>query len=77
MFQLMSVKPKISSGSSSPVLHTSAQNAEISFDKICFEYVHGQKILNELSFTVPAGQNVAIVGGKSELVEDIILMDFY
>ena len=76
MFQLMSVKPKISSGTSSPLLETSAQNAEISFDKICFEYVHGQKILNELTFTVPAGQNFAIVGGMRELIADIILMDF-
>ena len=58
------VKPKISSDLSSPVLQTSAQNVEISFDKICFEYVYGQNIPNELSFTVPAGQNVAIVGGE-------------
>lgn len=43
-----------------------AENAEISFDKVCFEYVHGQKILDNLSFTVPAGQNYAIVGGKPD-----------
>ena len=63
MFQLMTVKSNISTIPSSPALNIGAQNAEISFDKICFEYVHGQKILNELSFTVPAGQNFAIVGG--------------
>jgi len=64
MFQLMSVDPKISSASTAPVLAVSPQSAEISFEKICFEYIHGQKILNEMSFTVPAGKNYAIVGGS-------------
>jgi len=72
MFQLMSVTPKVSSGSSSPLLNLSPENAEISFDKICFEYVHGQKILHDLSFTVPAGQNFAIVGGSGSGKSTII-----
>jgi len=64
MFQLMSVDPKISSLPSAPLLEVTQDNAEISFDKISFEYIHGQKILNEMSFTVPAGKNYAIVGGS-------------
>merc|ERR1719483_525604 len=72
MFQLMTVKSNISTIPSSPALNIGAQNAEISFDKICFEYVHGQKILNELSFTVPAGQNFAIVGGSGSGKSTII-----
>jgi ATP-binding cassette subfamily B (MDR/TAP) protein 7 len=64
MFQLMSVDPKISSAAAAPVLSVSPDNAEISFEKICFEYIHGQKILNEMTFTVPAGKNYAIVGGS-------------
>jgi len=64
MFQLMSVDPKISSAAAAPVLSVSPENAEISFEKICFEYIHGQKILNEMTFTVPAGKNYAIVGGS-------------
>ena len=64
MFQLMSVDPKISSAVTAPLLSVSPDNAEISFEKICFEYIHGQKILNEMTFTVPAGKNYAIVGGS-------------
>merc|ERR1719154_847177 len=64
MFQLMSVNPKIASSPSAPLFEVTQENAEISFDKICFEYIHGQKILNEMSFTVPAGKNYAIVGGS-------------
>jgi hypothetical protein len=33
--------------------------------QVCFEYIHGQKILENLSFTVPPGKNYAIVGGKA------------
>jgi len=79
MFQLMSESPKVSSGLNSPLLNISAQNAEISFDKISFGYIAGHNILNELSFTVPAGQNYAIVGGsgsgKSTLIR--LLYRFY
>jgi len=39
-------------------------NASVTFEDVNFEYVSGQKILNSLSFTVPAGQKVAIVGGS-------------
>jgi len=72
MFQLMSVKPKISSAHSAPLLKVTQDNAEISFDKISFEYIPGQKILNEMSFTVPAGQNYAIVGGSGSGKSTII-----
>ena len=64
MFQLMTVDPKISDKVQAPMLNVTPDNAEISFDKVCFEYIHGQKILNNLSFTVPAGKNYAIVGGS-------------
>eukprot|EP00088_Acartia_fossae_P021483 TRINITY_DN2291_c0_g1_i3.p1 TRINITY_DN2291_c0_g1~~TRINITY_DN2291_c0_g1_i3.p1 ORF type:complete len:713 (-),score=145.01 TRINITY_DN2291_c0_g1_i3:79-2190(-) len=64
MFQLMTVDPKISDKVQAPMLSVTPDNAEISFDKVCFEYIHGQKILNDLTFTVPAGKNYAIVGGS-------------
>jgi len=64
MFQLMTIDPRIDSGASLPTLPVTPENAEISFEKICFEYIHGQKILNNLSFTVPAGKSYAIVGGS-------------
>jgi ATP-binding cassette subfamily B (MDR/TAP) protein 7 len=31
---------------------------------VTFGYVEGQKILDKLSFTVPSGHKVAIVGGS-------------
>ena len=72
MFQLMTVDPKISDRLQAPILQVTAENAEISFDKVCFEYIHGQKILNNLSFTVPAGKNYAIVGGSGSGKSTII-----
>eukprot|EP00092_Neocalanus_flemingeri_P098042 GFUD01125027.1.p1 GENE.GFUD01125027.1~~GFUD01125027.1.p1 ORF type:complete len:689 (-),score=208.35 GFUD01125027.1:471-2537(-) len=72
MFQLMSVSPKISSSPNAPMLKVTPDNAEISFEKICFEYIHGQKILNEMSFTVPAGKNYALVGGSGSGKSTII-----
>ena len=48
----------------SPVFSVTPQNSEISFENVYFEYIEGQKILNGLSFTVPAGKNYAVVGGE-------------
>ena len=64
MFQLMTVDPKISDKVKAPALQVTPQNAEISFDNVSFQYIQGQKILNNLTFTVPAGHNYAIVGGS-------------
>merc|ERR1719312_2182207 len=72
MFQLMSVEPKISSAISTPVLSVSPETAEISFENICFEYIHGQRILQNMSFTVPAGKSYAIVGGSGSGKSTII-----
>lgn len=47
-----------------PELVASPQEASITFEDVFFEYVPGQKILNGLSFTVPTGKKVAIVGGS-------------
>ena len=46
---------------------------EVVFDKVCFEYNEGEKILEDISFKVDPGQTVAIVGqtgaGKTSLVK--------
>ena len=34
------------------------------FEDVHFSYVEGQKILNGLSFDVPSGKKIAIVGGS-------------
>jgi len=45
--------------------------AEITFDRVDFRYGHGPLVLHEVSFTVPAGRTVALVGatgsGKSTI----------
>jgi ABC-type multidrug transport system fused ATPase/permease subunit len=45
---------------------------EVEFDKVCFGYGEGKDVLRELSFKVPGGKIVAIVGptgaGKSSMV---------
>jgi len=75
MFQLMSVDPKISSKTTS-ALSVTPSNAEICFDNVSFEYIHGQKILDNLSFTVPAGKNFAIVGGSGSGKSTVIRLLF-
>ena len=49
-----------------------AKNSNITFENVCFEYVQGKKILDQLSFTVPAGKRVAVVGGSGSGKSTII-----
>jgi len=64
MFQLMKVSPMITSAPSAPPLQLTATTAELTFDKVKFSYLPGHPILDGISFTVPAGQKYAIVGGS-------------
>jgi len=65
MFQLMKVQPNITSNKDAKQISTAiAKDCDITFEKVCFEYIKGKKILDELSFTVPAGKRVAVVGGS-------------
>ena len=81
MFQLLAVEPGPGAGHQSdlPSLSLTPDTATIQFDKVNFSYVPGQPILDGLSFTVPAGQSYAVVGGsgcgKSTLVR--LLYRFY
>ena len=79
MFQLMSVQPKITSTETLPKLDITRETAAIEFNKVSFEYIHGQKILNELTFRVPAGARYAIVGGSGSGKSTVIrlLYRFY
>lgn len=47
-----------------PPLQITPQTASIAFDNVHFEYLKGQKVLAGVSFEVPAGKKVAIVGGS-------------
>ncbi|XP_019787723.1 iron-sulfur clusters transporter ABCB7, mitochondrial isoform X5 [Tursiops truncatus] len=60
-------------------LQITPQTATVAFDNVHFEYIEGQKVLSGISFEVPAGKKVAIVGGsgsgKSTIVR--LLFRFY
>ena len=72
MFELLNEDPKIKSSVNAKIIHLAIKDTNICFDNVTFEYIEGRKILNGLSFCVPAGKRVAFVGGsgagKSTLV---------
>lgn len=46
------------------VLNPGDLKSHVIFDNVVFGYLPGQNILNGLTFTVPAGKKIAIVGGS-------------
>jgi ATP-binding cassette subfamily B protein len=52
---------------------------KIEFDKVAFEYEHGRPVLRNISFNVPAGATVAIVGpsGAGKTTMASLLARFY
>ncbi|KAG6544792.1 hypothetical protein Mapa_013818 [Marchantia paleacea] len=70
MFSLLEVKPNISDSPDAKPLQLHGGN--ISFDNVHFGYVSDRPILGGVSFDVPAGKSVAIVGtsgsGKSTIL---------
>ena len=46
MFELMSVKPMIENKPDSQFMSLTADQADITFEGICFQYVKGKQILN-------------------------------
>ncbi|KAA0709071.1 ATP-binding cassette sub-family B member 7, mitochondrial [Triplophysa tibetana] len=79
LFTLLSVDTKIKEMDMALPLLVTPQEATIRFEDVCFQYLEGQKVLNGVSFEVPAGKKVAIVGGsgsgKSTIVR--LLFRFY
>jgi len=77
MFDVLNKEPGIVDRPDAPRL--AAQNAEIRFEQVSFAYQSQRPILHDISFTIPAGQKVAIVGpsgaGKSTLAR--LLFRFY
>lgn len=45
-------------------LQVSSKQATIAFNNVHFEYTPGYPIFKNLSFTVPTGKKIAIVGGS-------------
>ena len=79
MFDLTSIEPAIKNTIGCPNLIITPTNSSIVFDKVRFQYDQGRNLFNELSFEVPSGKKIAIVGGsgsgKSTIVR--LLYRFY
>jgi ATP-binding cassette subfamily B (MDR/TAP) protein 7 len=45
-------------------LSITPETTTITFRNVKFEYVAGKPVLDGLSFTIPAGKKIAIVGGS-------------
>lgn len=79
MFSLLEVDNKVASLPAASPLVVSPETANLSFEGVGFEYVLGHPIFRNVSFEVPAGKKVAIVGGsgsgKSTIVR--LLYRFY
>jgi ATP-binding cassette, subfamily B, heavy metal transporter len=77
MFSILSRRPEIEDRSGAPPLKVRA--GSIRFDNVSFAYEPARQILNSVSFEVPAGRTVAIVGasgaGKSTISR--LLFRFY
>jgi len=77
MFSLLDEKPKVQDHLDASDI--SISNSEVMFDHISFGYVENRKILQNISFNIPKGSKVAIVGpsgsGKSTIGR--LLFRFY
>ncbi|XP_074649596.1 iron-sulfur clusters transporter ABCB7, mitochondrial-like [Tubulanus polymorphus] len=79
MFSLLHLKSDIQQIHGAQDLTVTREHSAITFDNVKFSYTNGQHVFNGLSFTVPTGKKVALVGGsgsgKSTIVR--LLYRFY
>jgi ATP-binding cassette subfamily B (MDR/TAP) protein 7 len=80
LFQLTAIEATIRNKSINvPHLILNPANSSIVFDNVTFGYIPGSNIVEKLSFEIPSGKKVAIVGGsgsgKSTIVR--LLYRFY
>ena len=77
IYELLDVEPRQQDAPGAADLEVGA--GAVRFDKVCFSYVAGIPVLNEVTFTAAAGKTTAIVGasgaGKSTVVA--LLERFY
>ncbi|MCL4133688.1 UNVERIFIED_CONTAM: hypothetical protein GTU68_058924 [Idotea baltica] len=64
MFTLLKQPTSVMDASNAVPLEVSPSRSEITFENVSFEYVPGKAILKDVSFSVPTGKKVAIVGGS-------------
>uniref|UniRef100_UPI0037E7D0AE ATP-binding cassette sub-family B member 6 n=1 Tax=Semicossyphus pulcher TaxID=241346 RepID=UPI0037E7D0AE len=77
MLTLLTEQKEVQDAEDAQDLQLSA--GQVEFDRVCFSYVPGAEVLRDVSFTVEAGQTVALVGpsgsGKSSILR--LLFRFY
>ncbi|XP_058120851.1 iron-sulfur clusters transporter ABCB7, mitochondrial [Anopheles ziemanni] len=64
MFTLMGVESAIQNRVNAPPLDVRRETASIEFRNVGFRYAQSNDIFKDLSFTIPAGKKIAIVGGS-------------
>uniref|UniRef100_A0A182IXX0 Iron-sulfur clusters transporter ABCB7, mitochondrial n=1 Tax=Anopheles atroparvus TaxID=41427 RepID=A0A182IXX0_ANOAO len=64
MFTLMGVESAIQNRVNAPMLNVGRETASIEFRNVGFRYAQSNEIFKDLSFTIPAGKKIAIVGGS-------------
>jgi len=62
LFSLIDIEPSIKDNENAKVLDIA--NPSISFNNVCFSYIEDKAALSDISFNVPAGKTVALVGGS-------------
>jgi len=71
LLELFQTKPTITNSPNAQPLKLS--HGVVKFDRVSFAYDHRKPTLSEVSFTVPAGKTVALVGetggGKSTILK--------
>lgn len=79
MFDLTTIQASVKEKPNAPNLILTPSKSAIVFDKVRFKYQEGADLFSELSFEVPSGKKIAIVGGsgsgKSTIVR--LLYRFY
>lgn len=80
VFQVFDRRPRVRAPESPASLPaTSGGPGHVRFENVSFEYVAGQPVLTDISFEIPPGSTVALVGatgsGKSTLVN--LMLRFY
>ncbi|XP_045764220.1 iron-sulfur clusters transporter ABCB7, mitochondrial isoform X4 [Maniola jurtina] len=64
MFTLMTVQPRVKEKEQASKLVVEAKTATIDFKDVSFKYINGKPIFNNLTFSIPAGKKIGIVGGS-------------
>lgn len=64
MFTLMTMDTDIKTKENAVRLNVTPNNSDIQFKNINFQYVQGKPIFQNVSFDIPSGKKIAIVGGS-------------